>query len=198
MTYSAVIRSYTPVSQPEEVGFFELLMKRYTYGKMSTHMFNMQEGDSLEMRGPVGRFKYKPNMYTTIGLVCGGTGLTPCLQVIREILQGRIAEEEKTNLVLLYQNRTESDILLRECLSALQEQFPDRLRVFFFLSSPPPHWGGSDNERSGYIDEESMRTLLPHRQTDLVGLCGPSGFNECMVQKLVDIGFDKDKDLYVW
>jgi cytochrome-b5 reductase len=45
------------VSKPEEEGYFELLMKRYTYGKMSSHLFDLQEGESLAMRGPVGRFK---------------------------------------------------------------------------------------------------------------------------------------------
>ena len=193
-----VIRSYTPVSKPEEEGYFELLMKRYTYGKMSTHLFNLRIGDTLDMRGPVGRFKYKPDMYDTIGLVCGGTGLTPCLQVIRVILEGSEAHLEKTNLVLLYQNRTEEDILLKECLHEIQREYPDRLQVYFYLSSPPSHWGRDEYERGGYISVDCMSSLLPRSSTDIVGLCGPSGFNEAMVQKLEEIGYDKEKELFVW
>jgi cytochrome-b5 reductase len=208
----AVIRSYTPVSKPEEKGYFELLMKKYTFGKMSSYLFDLREGDCLDVRGPVGRFKYRPNMYSCIGLVCGGTGLTPGLQVIREVLQGSRAAEESTRLVLLYQNRTKEDILMQDTLCELEREFPDRLQVHFFLSSPPVDWGSAEaevgveaeaeagvgREHRGYISEDSMRALLPAASTDLVGLCGPSGFNEAMVQKLEVVGFDKDKDLYVW
>lgn len=193
-----VIRSYTPVSKPDEEGYFELLMKRYTYGKMSSHLFNMKVGDNLQVRGPVGRFKYSTNMYSTIGFVCGGTGLTPCLQVIREILEGSNAHDENTKLVMLYQNRTEEDILIKESLCALQDQYSDRLQVYFYLSSPSASWGRDESERRGYITEECMQALLPHVDTDLVGLCGPSGFNEAMVKKLESVGYDKDTKLYVW
>ena len=195
---TTVIRSYTPVSKPDEKGYFELLMKRYTYGKMSSHLFNMTVGDTLNVRGPVGRFKYSTNMYSTIGFVCGGTGLTPCLQVIREILEGSNAHKEETRLVLLYQNRTEEDILIKDHLTSLEDEYGHRLQVFFYLSSPSDSWGQGERERRGYISEECMHSLLPVGETDMVGLCGPSGFNEAMVKKLESVGFDKEKELYVW
>ena len=44
---------------------------------MSGPLFDLRAGVSLHVRGPVGRFKYSPNMYGTIGLICGNTGLTP-------------------------------------------------------------------------------------------------------------------------
>jgi len=48
----------------------------------------VQVGQSLDVRGPVGRFKYAKNSYRHIGLVAGGTGLTPCLQLVRCVLEG--------------------------------------------------------------------------------------------------------------
>lgn len=194
-----VIRSYTPVSRSDETGHFELLMKRYTYGKMSSYLFNMKVGDHLDVRGPVGRFKYSVNKYRCIGLICGGTGLTPCLQVLREILEGVDASREETKLVMLYQNRTEDDILLKEQILKLHQTYPSRLNINFFLSSPPDHWGKEDvMQRRGYISIDSINSLLPCDTVDLVGLCGPSGFTESMTEKLVSAGFDKEKDLYIW
>ena len=35
----------------------------------------------VQVRGPVGHFKYTKNQYKRVGLIAGGTGLTPCLQV---------------------------------------------------------------------------------------------------------------------
>ena len=54
---------------------------RYELGKISNHMWNLKIGDMLDVRGPVGRFKYKKNAHKQIGLIAGGSGLTPCLQV---------------------------------------------------------------------------------------------------------------------
>jgi ferredoxin-NADP reductase len=41
-------------------------------------------------------------------------GLTPCLQVIRTILEGEGYDDDDTVFTLLYQNRTVEDILLKD------------------------------------------------------------------------------------
>jgi NAD(P)H-flavin reductase len=46
-----------------------------------------------------------------IFFIAGGSGITPCYQTIREILQ---MKNEKINLVLLFANKTEEDILLKK------------------------------------------------------------------------------------
>jgi len=38
-------------------------------------------GDTINARGPKGQFNYTPNMCREIGMIAGGTGLTPMLQV---------------------------------------------------------------------------------------------------------------------
>ena len=38
-------------------------------------------GDTINARGPKGQFNYTPNMCRAIGMIAGGTGLTPMLQV---------------------------------------------------------------------------------------------------------------------
>lgn len=194
-----IIRPYTPVSRPDEIGYFELLVKSYAFGKMSTHLCSLKIGDTLEVRGPVGRFKYAPNMYHHIGLICGGSGLTPCLQVIRCIFEGTDAGIENTKITLLYQNRTESDILLKDSLEELRQKHSERLSILYFLSDPSKDWGLSlGNERRGYIDTKVITDVLHLNGCDFVGVCGPSGFNEKMIEQLVDVGFEKEKNIYVW
>lgn len=209
-----VMRPYTPVSRPDEYGSFSLLIKAYEFGRMSNHLFQLQVGDSLEVRGPVGRFKYSTNMYKHMVFVCGGTGLTPCLQVIRWILEGPHHLEEETRLTLFYQNRNVEDILLLSTLEQLEESHP-RLKVFYFLSDPPSSWGMMNSnstsssssshevevrrERRGYIHEDNMKAehIFPEK-CDLVCLCGPSGFNEKMVSLFEKLGFDNGKNIYIW
>lgn len=202
MDGNKVIRPYTPVSRPEETGYFEILIKSYALGKMSPHLFNMKEGESIDARGPVGRFKYSPNMYKHIGFICAGTGLTPCLQVIRCILEGKDASVETTKLTLIYQNRKREDILLQSTLTELEQEHPDRLQVFYFLSNASEEWGGGVDamvkEQRGYVGQAFLASAVPRTECDLIGICGPSGFNDQMVTHLECIGHDKNSSIYVW
>jgi cytochrome-b5 reductase len=77
-----VFRSYTPTSLSTDKGFFDLVVKAYPTGLLSKHFGEMQVGNSLQFRGPKGNFLYKPNMCRALGMIAGGTGITPMLQVL--------------------------------------------------------------------------------------------------------------------
>jgi cytochrome-b5 reductase len=167
-----VMRAYTPTSHPNQNGYFELLIKSYEMGKMSPYLHSLEVGALVDIRGPVGRFKYKPNMYNKMGFIAGGTGLTPCLQVIRCILSEDYSDD-KTELVLFYQNRTEGDILLKKTLNELAVANPSRFQIIYFLSNPstPAFGQEANNERRGYISinvlhEYMNSTVCPHVNED--------------------------------
>ncbi|KAI3892007.1 hypothetical protein MKW92_013935, partial [Papaver armeniacum] len=63
-----VLRSYTPISDPESKGYFDLLVKIYPEGKMSQHLANLRPGDVLEVKGPKVKLQYTPNMKKNIGM----------------------------------------------------------------------------------------------------------------------------------
>jgi len=82
------------------------------------------------MEGPKGRLKYeglgnfvitkKPvTGKTKIGLIAGGTGITPCYQIIQSIL----VNNDTPSVSLLFGNRTTNDILLKEELIQLRENY---------------------------------------------------------------------------
>jgi cytochrome-b5 reductase len=48
---------------------------------MSHFIDSLRIGDSIEMMGPLGLFKFTKENYNTIGMIAGGTGITPMLQV---------------------------------------------------------------------------------------------------------------------
>ncbi len=62
-------------------GHFDLVIKSYPNGVVSKYMDGLKEGDRIEVKGPLPKFKYVPNMKKSIGMVAGGTGITPMLQV---------------------------------------------------------------------------------------------------------------------
>ncbi|KAK9760701.1 hypothetical protein K7432_014993, partial [Basidiobolus ranarum] len=80
-----VIRPYTPTSDDDTVGHFDMIIKKYPNGPMSEHIHNMKPGDTLAVKGPFPKYTYKPNTLNHIGMIAGGTGITPMLQVIRKV-----------------------------------------------------------------------------------------------------------------
>jgi ferredoxin-NADP reductase len=147
----------------------------------------------------VGRFKYTKNAYNRIGLIAGGTGLTPCLQVIRCILEGPEGEGDTTSFVLLFQNRSEADILLRQELNDLVAMSGGRLEVFYYLSNPTTaQWGKLSYEHRGYINAEAVQRLLRPEVAQMVGICGPGGFVESMQGLLAEVGHKGEESVHCW
>jgi cytochrome-b5 reductase len=191
-----VTRAYTPISRPDQLGYFELLVKTYEFGKMSQHMDHMSIGDVLLFRGPVGRFKFSPGT-KHIGLLAGGTGITPCIQLMRCILELPEYQAETTRFTLLFQNRKREDVLLRDELDSLEKQHPGRVSVHYFLSNADSKWGTGPHEERGYISAESVVALVPKEDCNLVCICGPSGFNSAMEELLVECNYTPEA-IHVW
>jgi cytochrome-b5 reductase len=101
-TRANVIRPYTPISRPEVAGYLDLVVKSYPEGKMSKHIGSLKVGDKLDMKGPIVKRAYVPNQFKQIGMVAGGTGLTPMLQVVDEILANK---NDKTKVSFIFANQ---------------------------------------------------------------------------------------------
>ena len=76
--------------------------------------------------GPMVKLAYSPNMKASIGMVAGGTGITPMLQVIEEVLRN---PADKTTLSLVFGNVTEADILLKSRIDALAAKHPQQFKA---------------------------------------------------------------------
>lgn len=197
-----VIRAYTPTTKSNQRGFFDLLIKSYDLGKLSPYLHTLKVGAKVEIRGPVGRFNYVKNSYETIGLIAGGTGITPCLQVLRCILEGGLEgyEDDHTKFVLFYQNRKEEDILLKQELDKMAVQYQSRLVVVYFLSNPSASWNptGDNKHRKGYIGNSDVKEFMSIDKAQYVCLCGPSGFNTTIKDILLSEGGHSETSIYVW
>lgn len=146
-----VVRSYTPISSDEEdKGYFDLMIKSYPQGNISRHMSTLKVGDTMKVRGPKGQMRYTPNMCRSIGMIAGGTGITPMLQVARAIHRGR--PHDKTVVDLIFANVNEDDILLRQELDQLARE-DDKFNVHYVLNNPPDSWSGG----VGFVTAEIMK-----------------------------------------
>lgn len=111
-------------------------------------------GQYAEVRGPKGSFNYQPNMCTAIGMIAGGTGITPMLQVIRAILED---PSDKTKISLIFANVNLEDILLKEVFDRLALDHPDQLTVYYVLNNPPSNWAGG----VGFVSKEMIKKYCP-------------------------------------
>ncbi|CAI6095023.1 unnamed protein product [Clonostachys chloroleuca] len=180
------IRSYTPISKSHEAGYFEILVKSYPKGNVSKHIASLELGDKIRVRGPKGAFLYTPNMVRHIGMVAGGSGITPMLQVIQAVLGGR-SSGDTTEIDFIFANVGLEDILLKERLDALAEM-DQGFRVHYVLEKPPSQWKG----RVGYVTADMISELLPKpAQHVKILVCGPPPMVRSLKISLEDLGFER-------
>lgn len=138
-----VVRSYTPISSDENPGYVDLMIKSYPTGNISKHVSKLQIGQTLKIKGPKGAMVYAPGMVRHFGMIAGGTGITPMLQIIRAIIRGRPRNggKDTTEVDLIFANVNLEDILLKDDLDTLAKE-DDRFRVHYVLNNPPEKWDG--------------------------------------------------------
>lgn len=183
-----IVRSYTPISSDEDVGYVDFMIKSYPQGNISAHMDKLQVGDTMKFRGPKGAMVYTPNMVSHIGMIAGGTGITPMLQIIEAIKRGR-ASGDKTKVDLIFANVNPEDILLKESLDDVAKQDPN-FKVHYVLNNPPAGWTGG----TGFVTPEMISQHLPKPGPNMkLLMCGPPPMISAMKKATESLGFDKAK-----
>lgn len=163
-----VIRPYTPITSPDTAGHMDFLVKKYPGGKMTTYMHSMKPGDKLGIKGPIAKFPYKANEFESIGMIAGGSGITPMYQVMQDIASN---PSDKTKVTLIYSNKTEQDILLREQFDELAKK-DDRFTIVYGLDKLPKGFNGFE----GYVTEDLITKHLPKPELASkakIFVCGP-------------------------
>jgi cytochrome-b5 reductase len=179
----SVTRSYTPVSNNRDLGRLELLIRIYPDGQLGKYLKALQPGDKVDIRGPKGAMRYRKGMSKELGLVGGGTGITPLFQIIRAICEDKT---DNTKLTLVYANRSEADIMLRKRLDSFAEASNGQFEVYYMLDKPPAGW----KYGTGHIDKKVLQEKMPAISHDnKVLLCGPPGLVNATKNNLVEIGW---------
>jgi cytochrome-b5 reductase len=146
--------------------------------------------------------RYAPGFAKDIGMIAGGTGITPMLvrpllspsrpfffslspchtqQIIRAALKN---PKDTTNLSLIYANVNPEDILLKKELDELAAAHPDRFKVYYVLNNPPANWDGG----VGFVNIDMIREKLsPHAEDAKMLLCGPPPMMTAMKKSLDEL-----------
>lgn len=166
-----VVRPYTPISRSDQLGYFDILVKKYEGSKMGQHLFSLQPGDTIDAKGPFVKLPLKPNQYKSIGMIAGGTGIAPMFQVARHLLRN---PNNKTEISLIYASKTRKDVLLGNELIELRTNHP-LFYPYFMVTNGERDWMGG----VGHINKEVIKAIMPPPQRALdsiILVCGPPKF----------------------
>jgi len=164
------IRPYTPISTNSMVGEFELMVKIYPEGNLSQHMDKMKVGDTMDFKHIKFNVKKQyPFGVRNVGMLVGGTGITPMVQALHAILGNG---DDNTKVTMLYGSQRSDQILCKEILDEWESTYPDQLKVVHIMSNEP----GDSNYSGpkGFITKETIEAnfVKPGEDTNIF-VCGP-------------------------
>ena len=152
-------------NSPTEKGYLEFT-KRISRSEYSQGLKRLKIGDWARLKMPLGRFTFEGE-HKRIAFLSGGIGITP----IRSICKFVTDKALPTDMVLLYGNNKEEDIIFREDFDRVAK-INKNLRVVYTLTSPDidkQNWPG----RTGYIDDKMIKQETPDYQQRVFYICGP-------------------------
>lgn len=123
-------RSYSIASTPSDSTLI-FCVKIVENGLASTYFSNMNVGDSVDVKGPLGRFICNEEA-TTHSFIATGAGLAPIIGMIRDELENK---QFKNPIELLFGVRAEKDVFWKEELDNLSSTH-DNFTYTLCLSRP--------------------------------------------------------------
>lgn len=172
-----LVRCYSLASAPGIDAAHKVTVKRVVDGRASNWMNDhVSVGDHLEVMAPNGVFCLRERD-TPIVLFSGGSGITPCISIIKTAL-----EHTSRSIKLLYANRDESSIIFKDELNALRSAHPDRLEVVHRL-----------DDVHGFVDPSLVvQEVGPLREADFY-ICGPGPFMDVVEAGLQSLDVPEDQ-----
>jgi NAD(P)H-flavin reductase len=173
-------------SSPTRRGLFQLGIRRV--GVLTDYLFDhLHEGDLVGIRGPLGNgFPVERLRGQDLLLVAGGLGIVPLRGLLQYVIDLR---HEFGRVVLLYGCKSPDQVLFVQELRSLARRGDAEVHLTVDRDNGLP-WTG----RTGVVTELLDDLRVDVSRTQAVA-CGPPVFYRFMLDRLVKMGFAKDR---VW
>lgn len=198
-----VHEDFSPITRPEDEGMLAILCRLDDRGGPISKVLNyIRPGSVMHMCGMGGlRLKFTDNgiffrdkQIKRIGLLAGGTGIAPMVQIMRaytDQVRKNGTKVPSNGLHLVYAAEEQSDLAFVALLEKIQTSYPDHFRYYLKLNRPPLGW----TEGVGFVDTKDvkMHMFYPPAEGDLFVMCGPPVFERAMIKTLERLGFDSSQ-----
>lgn len=140
----------------------------------------MKEGELLSIGAIAGAFTLPRDPRQKVLLIAGGIGVTP----FRSMAETLIERNENRDAVLVYANKTESEIAYRELFTRAEEH---GFHTEYILNEAPPGWTGG----VGYVSSDYLTGKVPDIKERIVYVSGPHVMVVAVEKALRDAGVSK-------
>lgn len=163
-----VRRAYSICKAPYE-NTLAVAIKKVPGGRFSTFANEtLKAGAVLDVMPPSGKFNSRPGCTKTYFAVAAGSGITPIISIIKEVLH----REPESTFTLIYGNRNRGSVIFFEELAALKNRYINRFSLVHVLSrehsDTPINNGRIDSDKLSAIDSMLGFTADAH-----YFVCGP-------------------------
>lgn len=178
-------RSYSLSSSPNS-GRWIIAVKAIPNGTFSTYANEeLKVGDALEVATPEGLFVVENADSQNIVLVAAGSGITPTISILKDQLENK----PNAKVVLIYGNKTINDTIYYQQLQDLQQQYADRLHIYYTFSKST-----ETGALFGRIERSTINFVLLNKHIDTTFddyfLCGPKEMITQISEVLEENGID--------
>ena len=167
-------RPFTFTSQPEDT-ILEFVIKSYPdHDGVTERLPDLSEGDHVLMTDPFGAITdHGPGVF-----IAAGAGVTPFISILRR----RSRDDALSGSRLLYSNKTEADIILKE-----EWERMDGLNPVFTVTDEE-----SSDFAQGRIDRKFLQKHVQDFEGKIFYICGPEGFVDDVRDSLKGLGAEAD------
>lgn len=185
-----VVRCYS-LSDAIRTDYYRVTIKRCPPSKpehpagLASNFFHdhIHEGAILDVKVPGGHFFLDLNMGSSVVLISGGVGITPCLSMLNEL----IASGSKREIWWFYGVRHGGEHIMRDHVAELAAKHPN-INLHVCYSNPRPEDRlGPDYQHVGRVGVDLFKQLLPSNNYDYY-MCGPGPMMESVVKGLAEWG----------
>ena len=179
-------RPYSISSPPNQVGYYEIAVRRAEDGFVSHFVLNeFQVGDRMESTSPSGNFYYNPLVHgKDLVFLAGGSGITPFMSMIRETTDRGLDRR----IHLIYGSRQPLDVIYGEELKDRNERHGN-FKMDIVFSDPPAGYRGL----TGFITGDLIQRLVGEVSGRTFYLCGPEVMYSFCLKELEDLGISRRK-----
>ena len=169
-------RYFTIASSPTEQQL-KIGVKSYPNGSsFKKALLGLQEGDQIVASQLSGEFILPQDSTRKLVFLAGGIGITPFRSIIKFLLD----TNQKRDIILLYSNKIESDIVYKDIFDEASKKLGTKV-VYV------------NTDTAGYIDEKMIKQEVPDFKERIFYISGPHSMVDAFEKTLKKMGVKKIK-----
>ncbi|MEJ2042549.1 MAG: NADH:ubiquinone reductase (Na(+)-transporting) subunit F [Reinekea sp.] len=191
-----VIRAYSMANYPEEKGIVKFNIRiaspppgtKHPPGQMSSYVFSLKPGDTIDVYGPFGEF-FAKDTDSEMVFIGGGAGMAPMRSHIFDQLK-RLNSKRKISF--WYGARSLREAFYQEEYDQLAKE-NDNFQWHLALSDPLPedNWSGYTGFIHNVLYENYLKDHEAPEDCEFY-MCGPPMMNAAVIKMLEDLGVERE------